>query len=126
AVNQAIQRHGLAATGKGRGRRYPRATVEALVERAGRGVSPQTVNHYLRAVRSFLRWMVRVKRLADDPLESLALLNVSTDRRPDRRELTADELRRLLGAARGGRRALPGPDGGARVPPVARGGGAGV
>src|SRR5262249_45531858 len=108
AVNQAIKRHGLAATGKGGGRRYPPATGEALVERAGRGVSPQTANHYLRAVRSFLRWVVRVKRLADDPLESLALLNVSTDRRHDRRELTADELRRLLDAARGSRRTFRG------------------
>src|SRR5262249_54712008 len=56
-VGAAVRRLGLAATGNGKKRRLPRETVEALIERSDRGASPETVNHYVRAVRSFLRWL---------------------------------------------------------------------
>src|SRR5262249_22326591 len=97
-VRAAISRHNLPTNGNdGKARRYPRATVEALLERSTKGVSPQTVNHYVAAVRSFCRWMVKpARRLPFNPLDGLELLNVATDRRHDRRELTADEMRRLL------------------------------
>jgi excisionase family DNA binding protein len=113
AVRAAVKRHGLQAIDKGKARRFPRATVEALVERATRGHAPETVNHYVRAVRSFMLWMVRAKRLPSNPLNSLPLLNAKLDVRHARRELTADELRRLLGVTRAsGRsfRGLTGPD----------------
>lgn len=61
AVRAAVKRHGLSADGHGKARRYPRATVAALADRMGRGCGPETVNHYVRAVRSFFRWMVRAK-----------------------------------------------------------------
>src|SRR5262249_34729705 len=51
ALRAAIKRHRLTATGNGRARVYPRATVEALLAGASRGASPETVNHYVRAVR---------------------------------------------------------------------------
>jgi integrase len=44
--------------------------------------------------------MVRAKRIGSNPLDTLSLLNVQTDVRSGRRELTADELRRLLDATR--------------------------
>jgi excisionase family DNA binding protein len=111
AVRAAIARHGLPAIGNGKARRYPRATVEALLERAGRGASAQTVNHYVAALRSFGRWLVRPgagQRLSKNPLAGLKLVCVETDRRHDRRELTADELRRLLAATRASARTFRG------------------
>ena len=113
AVRAAVKLHKLPATGQGKARRFPRATVEALVGRMTRGRGPETVNHYVRAVRGFLRWMVRVNRIGSNPLDSLTLLNARVDIRRSRRELTADELRELLTAARDSARAyrgLTGPD----------------
>src|SRR5204862_2115495 len=53
------------------------------------------------------------RRMPDNPLAHLEGGNVQTDRRHDRRELTAEELRRLLGMTRASLRAyrgLTGPD----------------
>ena len=100
ALNRTLQRHRLPATGNGKARRLPRATVEALAANATRGVGPETVNHYVRAVRGFFRWLVKAKRMGANPLESLELVNATTDVRRARRELSADELRRLFDAAR--------------------------
>jgi excisionase family DNA binding protein len=100
AVGKALRRRGLAATGKGRKRRIPRAAVEALAVSAARGASPETQNHYVRAVRGFFRWLTRAGRIGVDLLATLALVNASVDVRRGRRELTADELRKLFAAAR--------------------------
>jgi excisionase family DNA binding protein len=100
ALNRSIQRHRLPAAGNGKVRRIPRTTVEALATSAARGVGPATVNHYTRAVRWFFRWLVRAKRIGSNPLETLTLVNAAVDVRRSRRELTADELRRLFTAAR--------------------------
>ncbi len=83
-----------------------------LADLRGGGLSAESVNHYVRALKGFARWMVRDGRAADDPLASLTLLNSRTDRRHDRRALEPDELRRLLDAARGGpvRYGIAGPD----------------
>ncbi|MEZ6145560.1 MAG: site-specific integrase [Planctomycetaceae bacterium] len=62
------------------------------------GISVQTSNHYLRAIKQFTRWLQRHKRLQDDPLTHLEMLNVAVDRRHDRRALTDDEVSRLLKA----------------------------
>ncbi len=112
-LRAAVQRHGLAATGKGKRRRLPRATVEFLLERRRRGRSVATSNHYLTALKGFSRWLSRERRLPSDPFAELAKGNADVDRRHDRRELTADELRRLLEAARSSARSfrgLTGPD----------------
>jgi excisionase family DNA binding protein len=100
ALNRSLQRHGLTATGKGKARRIPRTSVETLAAVAVRGVGPATVNHTVRAVRGFFRWLVKAKRIGSNPLESLTLLNAAVDVRRTRRELTADELHRLFTAAR--------------------------
>ena len=100
ALRAAVKRHGLPATGQGKARRFPRATFEALAAKSAGGAGPQTVNHYVRAVRGFFRWMVRAKRIAANPVDTLSLVNAATDIRRARRELTADELRTLLAATR--------------------------
>jgi len=96
AVSSAVKRLNLSATGNGKARLYPRATVEALVMNRGKGCGPETVNHYIRAVRGFFRWLVKVNRTGSNPLETLTLLNPALDVRQARRELTADELQTLL------------------------------
>ncbi|MBL8795418.1 MAG: tyrosine-type recombinase/integrase [Planctomycetia bacterium] len=99
-IKLLIRRYGLAATGNGSARRYPRATVEALRDRLHQGVGPQTRNYYLAAVKHFCRWLVRNGKSQHNPLDHLAPEDVSRDRRHDRRKLTPDEVNRLLAAAR--------------------------
>ena len=60
------------------------------------GISAQTFNFYLQAIKEFCRWMVYDRRASESPVQYLAGLNVQTDRRHDRRALTVDEIRRLL------------------------------
>ncbi len=61
----------------------------------GNGISAQTFNFYLQAVKEFARWMVQDRRASENPLQHLKGLNVRTDRRHDRRALSVDEIRRL-------------------------------
>jgi len=70
-------------------RRKPDGTIE-------RGLSAQTFNFYLQAVKQFSRWMVQDGRATESALTHLRGLNVRADRRHDRRALSADELRWLL------------------------------
>ncbi len=76
------------------------------------GMSKQTSNHYLRALKQFTRWLVRSQRLQLDPLTDLRMLNAATDRRHTRRALSADELIRLVVAAEVGKvvEGIAGPD----------------
>ncbi len=99
AVRAAVKRLRLAGTGNGKARTFPRSTVEALVTNKAKGCAPETVNHYVRAVRGFFRWLVKAKRIGSNPLDSLPLLNAAVDVRHARRELTAAELGRLFVAA---------------------------
>lgn len=101
-LSTAVRRNRLAAEGLGRKRRFPRATIEALQERAAQGCSVQTTNYYLSALKSFCRWLVKNKRMGTNPIADAELQggNERVDRRHDRRELTADELRKVLDAAR--------------------------
>ena len=73
-----------------------------LAERRAGGLSIESSNHYLRAAKGFARWMVRSNRARENPLACLSLLNARTDRRHDRRALSADELRRILETTRNG------------------------
>src|SRR5262249_41967804 len=63
AVRTAVRRHGLGATGQGRARRLPRATVQALLDRqAGQGAGAQTRNYYRTHLKTFGNWLVKDKR----------------------------------------------------------------
>ena len=76
------------------------------------GLSIQTSNHHLKAIKQFFRWLVKNRRTGDDPLTHLATLNVATDRRHDRRALTDQEFTLLIESALSGPpvEAIPGPD----------------
>jgi excisionase family DNA binding protein len=113
SVGTAVRRHRLAAEGQGKKRRFPRATVEALQDKLCRGASMQTTNQYLIHLRGFCRWLVKDRRMPDNPLAHLERGNPDVDRRHDRRELEAAELRKLLEVTRASARAfrgLTGPD----------------
>lgn len=86
--------------------------LEFLGNLRRQGRSAQTYNHYLKAAKQFASWLVRDQRTPFNVLAHLAKLNVATDRRHDRRALSVDELRRLLEAAREGKRieGISGPD----------------
>ena len=96
ALRAAVKRHRLSAHGNGKARVVPRATVEALATRSAIGMSPATVNHHIRAIRGFTRWLVKTRRMGSNPLETLTLVNAQEDVRRARRELTAEELGRLF------------------------------
>lgn len=108
ALRDMVARHQLPAYGQGKARRLPRRSVETLLELRSRGRAPETVNHYIRALRSFCRWLVRSQRLAANPLETLTLLPTAVDVRRRRRELTVEELRRLLETVRNSGRIFAG------------------
>jgi len=65
-------------------------------EKAKRGISAQTFNFYVQAVKQFARWMVRDGRASESALMHLQGVNVRTDRRHDRRALAPLEIRWLL------------------------------
>ena len=96
-----------AGDGDGRERLYPRSTVEIVQTRgrqAGSGVSPQTTNQYLSHLKSFCHWLTKpgIRRMRSNPIKDADLrpVNEEVDRRHDRRELTADELRTVLDTAK--------------------------
>jgi integrase len=87
-------------------------TLEFLGQLRSAGLSAQTYNNYLTAIKQFSRWLVRDRRTLVDPLMHLSKINVRTDRRHDRRALSEDEFARLIEAARNGKRVegISGPD----------------
>lgn len=70
--------------------------------RRGGEMAAGTINHYLRAVKSFCRWLVKERRISESPLVNISLLNAQADRRIERHPYTVDELGRLLAAAQAG------------------------
>jgi len=66
-----------------------------------KGRSLRTCNKALRAIKSFSRWLVSDHRAPSDALAHLKAYNADTDRRVQRRDLTDDELVRLVRAAEG-------------------------
>jgi excisionase family DNA binding protein len=109
----AVRRNRLEATGNGKARRYSRAALDALQDRLARGASVRTSNAYLSHLKSFCGWLVKDRRLPDNPLVHLEAGNEALDRRHDRRELEAAELRHLLATVRACPRpfrGLAGPD----------------
>lgn len=91
-----------------------RGRVESwLAEQRRAGLSVQTTNHYIKALRAMLRWMVADGRIPADPLAGIRRLNVETDRRKQRRALTGAEFSRLIMSTKKSRkrfRGFSGPD----------------
>ncbi|MCA8991374.1 MAG: tyrosine-type recombinase/integrase [Planctomycetaceae bacterium] len=61
-----------------------------------KGISLETINHYIRAVKGFAKWLRRERLLKDDPFVGLKTFNSKVDKRRNRRAFTDDELKRLL------------------------------
>ena len=61
-----------------------------------RGLSKQSLSHYVRAVKQFSKWLQRERRTAEDTLIGVKTYNVETDKRHERRGFTADEMAVLL------------------------------
>jgi len=72
------------------------AVQQYLADRRSEGLSTQSSNFYLQAIKQFCRWMVQDRRASESPLEHLRGLNVKVDRRHDRRAFELNELKRLL------------------------------
>ena len=74
-----------------------------LVElRETHGCSIETSNHYLRSIKSFCIWLHDNKRIIENPLQKMSLLNSQVDRRHDRRALSNKEFYLLIDAATSG------------------------
>lgn len=80
----------------------PSAVQRAIGALRDKGLSLQTCNHLLAAVKQFAKWLWRDGRAADNPLAHLSGFNVRLDRRHDRRALSVDETRWLLDTTRSG------------------------
>jgi len=77
--------------------------VESYLAKLRRGgMSVSTSNGYFRAIGSFCRWLVKDGRVAMNPIAGLSAMKVSdADKKRKRRNLTDDEFRALIDAARG-------------------------
>ncbi len=64
--------------------------------------SPRTLNAYLVSCKAFSRWAYTSRRANSHVLVGLSRLNETSDRRHDRRALTATEFGRLIAAAETG------------------------
>jgi len=90
----------------------PSAVQVAIDTIRKEGLSLQTCNDTLRAVKQFGRWLWRDGRTREHTLAHLTGYNVALDRRHDRRALTDEELARLIQTAEEGDAVLgmPGPE----------------
>ena len=76
-----------------------KAGLDKTDKKIKQGISAQTFNFYLQAVKQFCRWMVQDQRASESPLQHLQKINVKADRRHDRRALEPAEIQKLLSAA---------------------------
>jgi integrase len=80
----------------------PTAVVQYLAERRQQGLSIQSSNHYLTAIKQFARWMVRERRAPESPLVHLSRQNAKLDVRRKRRILEPQQFQAFIAAARVG------------------------
>jgi site-specific recombinase XerD len=66
------------------------------------GLGIESINHYVRAMKMFSAWLYRNGLCRDHHLISLKTRNSESDRRHERRALTADESKRLVDSALAG------------------------
>ena len=85
--------------------------LSALATLRSEGLSIETVNHHVRAVKAFSRWLWKDGRAREHALAHLATSNSEPDRRR-RRALTLEEAARLVAAAESGPafKGMSGPD----------------
>jgi excisionase family DNA binding protein len=100
SVAPLVARHRLPAEGKGKARRLPRATVEALLARRSQGVGSSTAGYYAREIKAFTSWLAESDRIPKDRLTKLPGAGTASAHRHDRRTPTLAELRGAIAAAR--------------------------
>jgi len=61
-------------------------------------LTPSSINHYLTAVKSFVKYLTDISLLPKNPLTSIKKLNQEVGQRKQRRALTEEEIERLLRA----------------------------
>lgn len=71
-------------------------------DKTSRGLGQRTLNHYLAAFKQFTRWMVTEGRTYKNSLAHLKAGNANLDIRRERREVSEDELVKLLDATEKG------------------------
>jgi integrase len=79
-----------------------------LADLRTKGRSMATSNYYLGHLKSFANWLVKDRRMASNPLTHLEGGNAHVEVRHGRRELTDEELTRLLEATRTSNRSYRG------------------
>ena len=72
------------------------AAMADPTEKRPRGLSKQSLQHYVRAIKQFARWLHRERRIAENPIVGLKGYNAETDRRHQRRGFAPDEMTVLL------------------------------
>ncbi len=80
----------------------PSRVQEALAGFRARGMAAETINHHIRSIKAFARWLWKDGRAREHLLAHLATSSPEADRRRVRRALTPDESRRLVRAAEQG------------------------
>ena len=80
----------------------PSRTLEALAALRADDMATETVNHHVRSVKGFSRWLWRDGRAREHYLAHLATSNPEADRRRRRRALNPEEAARLIQAAERG------------------------
>ncbi len=79
----------------------PGRIEQCLAELRRGGLSVSSSNHYLRALRNFFRWMLRDRRLREDPIAGIRVLKLTAaDKKRRRRNLSDEEMGALVAAAR--------------------------
>src|SRR5271157_4797541 len=73
-------------------------TLDALQRLRERGFNQQMINHHIRAIKGFSRWLWREGRAREHALAHLSTSNPETDGRRVRRPLTPEEAARLVEA----------------------------
>ena len=69
-------------------------------KRRGKRFGYQSSNHYLRAVRMFMSWLIDKGAITADPFRRLEFLNEELDRRLVRRAVSTEDFHKLLKATR--------------------------
>ena len=62
-------------------------------------LSPSSINHYITAIKSFVKYVVDIELLPSNPLKSIRKINEAVGQRKIRRAMTDEEVERLLQAA---------------------------
>ncbi len=86
--------------------------LDALAKLRADDFAAETINHHIRAIKAFSRWLWKDGRAREHHLAHLATANPEADRRRRRRALTHEEAARLVQAAERGPTAkgMTGPD----------------